>query len=78
MNLRKDPVKKKCGRPENQYTMTFKGYLYASLGQTSVAIEQFYDNLVKFAEKHTKKGQIPCIVFDNDGGSFIGVTRREE
>ena len=77
MNLRNEPIKKKRGRPENQYALTLKGYLYVALENTPINVEQFYDNLVKFAEKRAKKGTVPCIVFDNSGGSFTGVTKNE-
>ena len=77
MNLRSLPEKKKRGRPENTYKLTFKGYLYVCLGQTSVDIEVFFKNLEEFAEKHTKKGDVPAIIFNGNGGSFVGVKLSE-
>jgi hypothetical protein len=79
MNLRRElPPKKKRGRPEKQYHITLKGYIYVGLAGTTVDTEVFYDNLEKYAKSICKKGEIPCIVFDNNGGSFTGVTKSEK
>ena len=81
MNLRKEPApKKKRGRPADEFALTLKGYIYVTLGmgKTQVDATQFYNNLETFAKKFAKKGQVPAIVFDGNGGTFIGVNKKEE
>lgn len=79
MNLRKEgPEKKKRGRPETKYSLSFKGYLHIALFATSVDVEVFYKNLVEYSKSIiTRDNEIPAIVFDSEGGTFVGVKRSE-
>ena len=79
MNLRKEPVKKKRGRPANTFVETFKGFLmsYFLQNQRIITSDEIYNAVEEFAKKFAKQGTIPCIVFDDNGGSFTGVNKRE-
>ena len=82
MNLRtepKEPVKKKRGRPAETYTLTLKGFLsaYYIVNRPNIDPDKLYNELEQFAKMHTGKEELPCIVFDNSGGTFVGVSRGE-
>lgn len=51
--------------------LTVKGLLKTHYGLEHG--EEIYDLLLRTAQRAVKKGQIPGIVFDNDGGEFVSV-----
>jgi hypothetical protein len=77
MNLRTEIPKKKRGRPPTTYYLTFKGLLEALfLDDSNKNPEKLFNEIESFAIKSVKKGEIPAIVFDNNGGSFVAVGKK--
>lgn len=76
INLRNKKEPKKRGRKEIEYQLTLKG-LISAYNLNLNPEKDLYSTIKEFAKKYTKKGEIPAIIFDNNEGSFIGVTKHE-
>jgi len=81
MNLRQEI--KNINNNENEdesYVLTLKGIIYSYfLNNTdNLNPETLYDIIEEYAKKITKKKETPAIVFENTGGSFIGIEKINE
>lgn len=75
INLR-NSIKKKRGRPQTKYILTPKGFIYVHLLPNDS--KNVYDALAEWAKTQVPKGQIPALVFDNKGGTIIGVKKTKD